>query len=208
LSGANYATEAILPKAWVHRKQDRKNIEDIQRQFGTKKLKTFPFVSTLEHIFYMYGMGYKVIKPLNWIDYNKAQAKELLKSELGWRDYGGKHYESIFTKFYQAHILPQKFGIDKRKAHLSTLINSGQMTREDALMELAQPLYPPQELAADTDYVCKKLGFSLQEFQAYLKAPPRSHQEFASDQSLYNVLDWARTTLLPTGDLENPGKPK
>lgn len=192
LNGANIATEAILPKAWVHRKSDLKNIKSIQKKYGTRPLKSFPQASTFEHIFFMFGLGYKVYKPLNWIEYNKDAAKEELKQQLGWRDYGGKHYESIFTKFYQAHILPTKFHIDKRRAHLSTLINSGQMTREDALRELQKPLYDSQELVADTEYVCKKLGFSREEFEIYLKTPPRSHYEFASDQKLFDVLNWFR----------------
>ena len=195
LSGANIATEAIMPSAWVHRKSDLKNIEDIQKKFGTRKLKSFPRVSTLEHVFFMFGMGYKVLKPLNWIEYNKKAAKELLIKELDWRDYGGKHYESLFTKFYQAHILPTKFNIDKRKAHLSTLINSGQISRAEALEELKKPLYPPQELEADTEYVCKKLGFSRQEFADYLKSSPRSHYEFASDQKLFDFMNWFRQAL-------------
>jgi N-acetyl sugar amidotransferase len=197
LSGANHSTEAIMPKAWVHRKQDLHNIRDIQKKFGTRPIKSFPQVSTFRHVLNMYGLGYKVIKPLNWIDYNKAQAKEVLKNELGWRDYGGKHYESVFTKFYQAYILPTKFGIDKRKAHFSTLINSGQMTRDEALTELAKPLYPSaQELESDFDYVCKKLGFTRREMEDYLKSPARSHYDFASDQKIFDFLNWIRQRIL------------
>ena len=196
LSGANDATEAIMPKSWVHRKSDETNIKSIQSQFGHRKIKTFPYVSTLQHVFYMYGMKYKVHKPLNWIDYNKAAAKEVLKTELGWRDYGGKHYESVFTKFYQAYILPTKFNIDKRKAHLSTLINSGQMTKTEAMAELEKPLYLLKDLEADTDYVCKKLGFTRQEFDNYLKIPPVAHSSYGSDQPIYDVLHWIRENIV------------
>ena len=188
LSGANIATEAIMPKSWVHRKQDLANIKSIQKQFGTRKIKSFPQVSTIEHVCSMYVLGYSVLKPLNKIEYNKKAAKEILIKELGWRDYGGKHYESIFTKFYQAYILPNKFNIDKRKAHLSTLINSNQMTKEEALEELKKPLYNNQDLESDTEYVCKKLGFTRQEFQDYMKAPARSHYEFDSDQWIFDLL--------------------
>ncbi len=197
LSGANIATEAVMPKAWVHRKSDLRNIKDIQKKFGTKKIKSFPQVSTLKHVFFMFGMGYKVLKPLNWISYNKQETKDLLKKELGWRDYGGKHFESLFTKFYQAHILPTKFGIDKRKAHFSTLINSGQMSREEALAALEKPLYSAQELETDTEYVCKKLGFTRQEFAEYLTTAPKSHYDFASDQKVFDVLNWVRQRLMP-----------
>src|SRR5262249_29890026 len=104
--------------------------------------------------------------------------------ELNWRDYGGKHYESIFTKFYQAYILPEKFKIDKRKAHLSTLICSGQITKQEALEELEQPLYPADQLKADKEYVLKKLGLTEREFDVIMKLPPRSHAEFKTDKHL------------------------
>ena len=188
LSGTNFSSEAILPKAWVHRKQDLKNIKDIFKKHGQGKLKTFPQVSTLKHVFLMYGMGYKVIKPLNMIDYNKEKAKTFLMKEIGWRDYGGKHHESIFTKFYQNYILPTKFHVDKRRAHLSTLINSGQITREEALKKLEAPLYDPKELQEDQAYVLKKLNFTPEEFAAYLKAKPVPHLNYESDQFVYELM--------------------
>jgi N-acetyl sugar amidotransferase len=188
LSGANNSTEAVMPKAWVHRKQDLTNILDIHSQFGERKINSFPKVSTLAHVWAMYVQGYKVIKPLNMIDYKKSEVKAKLQSDLGWRDYGGKHYESLFTKFYQAHILPHKFKIDKRKAHLSSLICSRQMSRDEALRELEQPLYNDEQLGLDCEYVCKKLGFSKQEFEHYMVAPPRSHYDYKSDQWVYDLM--------------------
>lgn len=181
LSGANLSTEFVMPKTWVHRKQDLPNIRSIHKKFGARPLRTFPQVSTLSHLWGMFALGYRVHKPLNLIDYNKAEAKKLLQNRLGWRDYGGKHHESLFTKFYQNHILPVKFGIDKRRAHLSSLILSGQITREAALAELQEPLYNSQQLAIDTEYVCKKLGYSAAEMQTYLSAPARPHSDFSSD---------------------------
>lgn len=195
LSGANIVTEAIMPKTWVHRKQDLKNIIDINKKFGERELKTFPMVSTLKHVFFMYGLGYKVIKPLNYINFNKENIKKLLKKEIGWRDYGGKHYESLFTKFYQAYILPQKFNIDKRKAHLSTLINSSQITREDALEKLKQELYSSKELIDDKDFVLKKLNFTEAWFKEYLKRPRIEHSHYKSDQFIYNILNYFRHKL-------------
>lgn len=195
LSGANIATEQVMPKAWVHRKQDITNIRAIHKEFGHVPLKSFPQVSTLSHVFNMYGLGYKVVKPLDMIAFDKAKAKATLISEFGWRDYGGKHYESAFTKFYQAHILPKKFGIDKRRAHLSTLILSGQMTRDQALRELSQPLYDEGQLKTDFEYVCKKLGFTEEELKQYLQAKPRPHREFASDQWVYDFLSFGKKWL-------------
>jgi hypothetical protein len=121
---------------------------------------------------------------LNYVPYNKKEIKEIIKKELDWRDYGGKHYESLFTKFYQAYILPHKFKIDKRKAHLSTLICSGQMTKEEALKELEAPIYPAAELKQDKEYVLKKLGLSESEFEAIMKLPARKHEDFKTDARL------------------------
>jgi N-acetyl sugar amidotransferase len=195
LSGANISTEFIMPKSWVHRKQDLTNILAIHRQFGSVPLKTFPQVSTLKHVLMMEGLGFKVHKPLNLIDYKKTDAKQLLISEFGWRDYGGKHYESQFTKYYQAHILPTKFNVDKRKAHLSTLILSQQISRADALTELQKPLYAESDLKNDTEYVCKKLGFTDVWMAEYLRTPEVPHLAYRSDQWIYDVLLKVKTLL-------------
>jgi len=192
LSGANISTEAVMPKAWVHRKQDLANIRSIQKKFGARRLRTFPQVSTVSHVWGMFVQGYKVLKPLNMMDYRKQDAKAQLIKDFGWRDYGGKHYESVFTKFYQAYILPTKFHVDKRRAHLSTLILSGQMSREEALKELSVPLYSDAEFSADREYVCKKLGFSEEDFTDYLRRPQKSHLEYGSDQFVYNLMATGR----------------
>lgn len=195
LSGANISTEYIMPRSWVHRKQDLTNIKDIQKKHGTLKIKSFPQVSTLNHVISMYLLGYKVYKPLNYIHYNKDNVKSVLAEKLDWRDYGGKHHESIFTKFYQAHILPIKFNIDKRKAHQSTLICSGQISREKALDELKKPLYNPAQLPQDLEFVCKKLEFTPSEMEAYLKSPPVSHFAYKSDQWVYDILSYIQKKL-------------
>jgi len=105
----------------------------------------------------------------------------LLEEKTGWQYYGGKHYESVFTKFYQAYILPEKFGIDKRKVHLSALIRNGEISREEAVAELNQPLYDPEELRRDKEYVLKKLSFDEQEFNALMKQAPVAHDFYKSD---------------------------
>ena len=192
LSGANISTEHIMPRSWVHRKQDLTNIKDIQSKFGKVKIKSFPQVSTLSHVFSMYVLQYKVYKPLNYIDYNKSEVKKFLIEKMGWRDYGGKHHESLFTKFYQAHILPVKFNVDKRKAHLSTLVASKQISRDQALEELKKPIYKAEELGPDFEFVCKKLEFSKDEMDAYLKAAPVSHYAYKSDQWIYDILSWVQ----------------
>jgi N-acetyl sugar amidotransferase len=184
ISGTNIVTEYIMPPSWLYQKMDFSNLKDIHNKYGTKRLKTYPTFDFKKYVYYSAVLKLNPVSILNYVDYNKKEVKEKIKKELDWRDYGGKHYESIFTKFYQAYILPEKFHIDKRKAHLSTLICSGQMTREEALKELQQPLYPGQELKADKEYVLKKLGLTNEEFDAIMHLPIRKHQDFKTDVHL------------------------
>lgn len=160
LSGVNYVTESVLPPSWVHDKRDHIHIRAINKQFGTRPLKKFPlFTSSLKIKSTWHGI--KSVGLLNYFPYIKADVKKTITEQLHWRDYGGKHYESVFTRFYQGYILPVKFGIDKRRAHLSNLICSGQITREEALAELAKPAYAEQQKTTDYDFVLKKFGFTL-----------------------------------------------
>jgi N-acetyl sugar amidotransferase len=184
ISGTNIVTEYIMPNSWLYKKMDFANLKDIHNQFGKVKIRTYPFFDFKKFLYYSAVLKLNPISILDYLDYNKAEAKELIKDKLGWRDYGGKHYESIFTKFFQAYILPEKFKIDKRKAHLSTLICSGQITKEDAIKELEKPLYTPAELRADKEYVIKKLGLTEEEFDNLMQLPVRKHQEFETDTHL------------------------
>jgi N-acetyl sugar amidotransferase len=184
LSGTNAQTESIMPAAWQHFKFDLRNLKAIHRRFGTLPIRRFPTLSVWGMAWNHYVQGAQSVSVLNYLPYRKDEAIRTLKTELNWQYYGGKHYESVFTKFYQAHILPVKFGIDKRRIHLSDLVMNGELTRDEALQQLDAPLYDPLQLEHDRDYVCKKLGFRLDEFEAYLKAPAVSHYEFASDARL------------------------
>jgi N-acetyl sugar amidotransferase len=136
LAGMNIATEQVLPRHWIFNKMNAVNIKDIQSKYGrvpVKELRSFPFLNYSHKKYCESVLKMEVVTPLNFIDYHYDQVKEEIKSKLGWRDYGGKHYESVWTRFYQGFILPYKFNIDKRKAHFSNLIFSGQMTKEEAL---------------------------------------------------------------------------
>jgi N-acetyl sugar amidotransferase len=181
LSGANVVTEAILPRHWYYPKFDIANLRDIHRRYGTLPLRKLPAMGLAQMIYYSAACGITQVKLLDLIRYDKQAAKALLTKQYGWRDYGGKHYESVFTRFYQGYILPRKFNIDKRKAHLSNLICSGQMTRRDALDELARPTYDLQLQKEDKIYVAKKLGFTEDEFEGVLNLRNRGHEEFATD---------------------------
>jgi N-acetyl sugar amidotransferase len=188
LSGENFETEAIMPSSWNWRKSDSTNIKAIHNLYGNLKLKTFPFMGTIKKTIYQYGGVAQSIPVLNYLDYNKENVMKILEDELDWKYYGGKHYESIFTRFYQGYILPKKFNIDKRRAHHSTLINSGQMTREDAIEDLKNEVYPMELQQEDFELVCKKLDFTEDELNEYIKRKPKKHLDYDSDEELYNTI--------------------
>lgn len=191
LSGVNIRTENGMPNLWLWRKQDLVNIKDIHKKFGSVPIKEFPTLSSLSFkIKKMLGWGGKYVEILNNINYSKTEAMKTLATEFNWEYYGGKHYESVFTRFYQAYILPVKFNVDKRKVHLSSLIRSGEITRAEALNELEKPLYEPQELKRDRQYVLKKLGFSETEFDKIMNEKPKSHLEYKSDEWIIQL--WLR----------------
>jgi N-acetyl sugar amidotransferase len=185
LKGYNVVTESVLPMTWNYpRKFDLKNLKAIHKKFGKEKLKTIPKLGIWQRIYYQNILRLTDYSPLNLVDYNKKEIKKYLANELGWVDYGGKHCENIFTRFYQGYILPKKFNIEKRKAHLSTLIFSGQMTKEEALKEISQPAYDLKIMQSDKEYIAKKLDLSLQEFEQYLTQPNISHASFGEDVKL------------------------
>lgn len=181
LRGSNIVTERILPGAWSQGHSDWKYIKSIHKQFGTKPLKTFPYYSLSKWIIYrrIYRIEWPTI--LDFMDYNKSEAMDILQHKLGWIYYGGKHYESIYTRFFQGYILPFKFGFDKRRAHMSTLICSGQMKREQALEEIAKDPYPSEEMKQqDREYVIKKLGLTEAEFDDIMNLPPKKFEDYPS----------------------------
>jgi N-acetyl sugar amidotransferase len=189
LSGLNMATEHGMPRTWLWNKQDWMNIKAIHDQFGSVPLRTFPHV-TRRRWLVMRALRRKpwIADPLERVPYRRDHAAAMLEREFGWREYGGKHHESVFTRFYQAWILPTKFGVDKRRVHLSARIRNGELTRSDALAELEIPIYTPEVLASEREFVLKKLGFGDSEFDAIMAAPPRRHDEFATDKNFLNLL--------------------
>lgn len=186
LSGTNVATEAVLPAHWYFNKGDAENIKSIHRAFGARPLRTYPLFHVWAKKYHINVLGIQQVSILNAVPYVKADAKRTIARELGWRDYGMKHGESIFTRFYQGYILPTKFGIDKRKAHLSNLICSKQLTRDEALRQMSEPAYDPALAVEDRAFVLKKLGLSSSEFDALMRQPPRRHTDFRVERSLYD----------------------
>jgi N-acetyl sugar amidotransferase len=192
LSGHNIVTESILPRHWIFK--DYNNIIDIHNKYGShEKITTFPYFDNKFQQLEAKLKGIRGANPLNFVGYVKEEVKEVIINELGWRDYGGKHYESIFTRFYQGYILPMKFGIDKRKAHLSNLIASGQITKEKAIEELKKPIINSEQFEIDYPFVIKKLGFTQEEFEKYIDAPRVEHEEFDTEQKFLE-----RNTALKT----------
>jgi N-acetyl sugar amidotransferase len=185
LSGDNIVTEAIMPNLWMYDARDLRLLRSIHRRFGTVKLRNYPTINLFQLFYYIYFKKIKYIPILNLFHYVKSEAKQILKDELGWRDYGGKHRESIYTRFFQSYILPKKFNIDKRIAHLSCLIMSGQVSRDEALTELEQPAFSSHEVEEDEIFVTKKLGVTIDEFQELLKESPKSYADYPNNSFIW-----------------------
>ena len=185
LTGANYSTECVRePNEWVYQ-NDLRMIKDIHRKFGTVPLRTLPLCGMFKaHLYYKYIRGMVTYRPLNLIPYTKADAIQTLSEKFGWQPYANKHFESIFTRFYEGYWLIEKFGYDKRKAHFSSLILTGQMTREEALEELRKPAYDPKLAQEDLDYVSKKLGLSREEFISLMNVDNKTYRDYKNQASL------------------------
>ncbi|MCW3077772.1 MAG: N-acetyl sugar amidotransferase [Bacteroidetes bacterium] len=181
INGNNISSEGILPETWYFPdKLDIVNLTEIHKRFGTRKLKNFPKLGLTQQFINARLYSMYSVPPLNLMDYDKNEAKKILTEEFGWRDYGGKHYESIFTRFYQGYILPKKFNVDKRKAHLSSLVASHTITREEAIEELKKPTYDPALQKEDYEYALKKFGISKEEFEKYMHEKPVEHKFYGS----------------------------
>jgi len=189
ISGSNFATESILPVSWGYEAMDATHVKAIHSRFGSRSRGDFPVISFFNH-FVKYPMILKmeVLAPLNYIPYSKEDAIRILEKDYGWRYYGGKHYESRWTRFFQAYYLPYKFGYDKRKAHLSSLVLSGQLSRERALEALKVPLYDEKLLIEDKAFIAKKLGFSLEQLEDLINQPLHHYSEFPNHQRKKQIL--------------------
>jgi N-acetyl sugar amidotransferase len=200
ISGNNVVTETILPKAWYFQhKFDLANLKAIHKAYGTKKVKNYPSYGKWQQFYYSKIKGIQFIRVLNYIPYIKKDVMKIIQNELGWRDYGGKHYESVFTRFYQGYILPKKFNIDKRKAHLSSLVVSGQMSRNEALEEISKNSYTEEMQESDKQFFIKKFGFTEEEFENIMNQPVVQHENFPMEKSLYQDYPFLKI-FKPLGD--------
>ena len=188
INGSNLVTEGILP-IQGGRNIDYRLLKDIHNKFGNKALKTYPSINIFNFAYKILIKKIKHIPILNYIDFNKEEAIKLLEEKYQWKRYGGKHYESIFTRFFQGYLLPNKYNYDKRKAHLSTMIMSNQISREEALNELNQNPYPDQNLLKeDLAFFLKKFDFSQKEFESIMKEKPKDAKDFKSYESMFEKL--------------------
>jgi len=184
LSGTNYLTEHGMPKSWSWQKLDIGNLRSIHKRWGSVKLKKYPTLPGSLWWIAATKIGFSGYfeEPLNMINYRKESAMKKLSEVFDWEYYGGKHYESVFTKFYQGYILPKKFNIDKRKMHLSAQIRIGEINREEALKELKNSPYDESELRRDRAFFLKKLGLEPEEFDWIMSQKPVEHTEYYSDR--------------------------
>ena len=193
ISGGNIATEGVWPTAWHHSAMDAINLHSIHKRFGQRKLNQYKTISFWQYfIYYPFIKKMSVMRPLDLMPYDKGDALQRLVDEVGYKPYGRKHGESRFTKFFQNYYLPTKFGYDKRKPHLSSLILSGQMTRDEALAELEKPLYESAELAEDMEYIAKKLRLSADELSHLVTDPGPEFSEFKNWDKRYAMLTRAK----------------
>ena len=197
LSGGNIATEGIFPETWhVGSAMDSINLKAIHRRFGKKQLRSYRTISFYDYyVWFPLVKKMRTVRPLNYMPFNKQMAIRELQERIGWCSYGRKHGESLFTKVFQNDYLPRKFGFDKRLPHYSSLIVSGQLTREEALEKLREPLYSSDELEIDLDYVCKKLRITREEYEGFIKGRSSEYADYPNWLYYYQVLKWVQRTV-------------
>lgn len=189
LTGANYSTECIRnPMQWMYFQSDVRQIRDIHKQFGERPLRSYPLTPILRHKLWLpYVRGIKVLRPLNSMPYIKNDAKQMLEDRFSWKPYPQKHFESRFTQFYESYWLPQRFGYDVRKVQFSSLIVTEQMTRDEALMELAKPPFDEGSIDQDLEFVANKLDLSVEELSSYMELPRRTYRDFKNQREIYRI---------------------
>lgn len=182
ISGMNFRNEGMLPPSWARGYLDWRYIRSVHKKFGKQSLKSFPHLTITKFLYYNLVKKIRSISILNYVDFNKQEAMQLIQEKLDWKNYGGKHYESIYTRFYQSYILPNKFNIDKRKAHLTCLlVSTGEVSRAEALDLLKQPPASHKLIEEDKEYAIKKLGITEKEFEEIMQLPQKSIYDYPNN---------------------------
>jgi N-acetyl sugar amidotransferase len=189
LNGGNYSTECVRePLEWAYHASDLTHLKDIHQRFGTRPLTSLPTADIFTYkIYYRYFKGVRVVRPLNYVPFIKEEAITFLVENFGWQRYAHKHYESRFTRFFEGYWQPTKFGFDKRRAHFSSLILTGQMARDDALETISRTAYDPALIAQDIEFVANKLDISVDELMSLLHGPKRQHSDYKTSSSLIGL---------------------
>lgn len=189
LNGGNISTECIRnPMEFFYYGTDMVHVRDLLNKFGTVPMSTFPFSSIYRHKIYLrYFRRVKVVRPLNYRPYCKSDAVKLLQQQYSWKPYPQKHFESRFTKYYESYWLPTRFGFDPRRVQFSSLILTGQMTRDEALERLKQPAYDPTKITEESEYIAKKLAISIQELNHYYSMPKKFYWDYKNQEAIFNL---------------------
>jgi len=193
LNGGNIATECVLYPLCYYYYADMSLVKDVLAKHGTVKMLSYPFTSPFyRKIFLPYFRGVKMFKPLNYMPYNKKDAMDLLHKEYGWKYYAQKHFESRFTRFFEGYWLPTRFGFDVRRVQFSSLILTGQMTRDEALTELEKPPYDPATIEQEFNYIATKLGISADELHGYHEMPKKFYWDYRNQRRFF---EWGEKIL-------------
>ena len=189
VTGGNYSTECVRnPKEWMYYQSDSMQLRDIYKQHGDAPLKTYPITNILWHKFYLpYFKGIKLHRILDFLPYDKELATQFLVDNYGFERYPQKHFESRFTRFYESYWLTEKFGYDTRKVQFSSLILTGQMSREEALIKLERPAYDPKTVHLEFEYIASKLDMSREELVGCFEIPNKTYKDYANQEQLYEL---------------------
>lgn len=191
VSGGNFATEGILPKFWHYDAKDKRYLKAIHKKFGNGRIKKFPTFGFMTEMYHKLIKKVKIVYLLNYVPYEKEEAMAFLKKELDWKYYGGKHYESKYTAFIQSYYLMKKFNIDYRRANYASLVCTGVISKEDALKDLETLPYNMEKVVKEKAYIAKKLGISIEEFDAIIDAPPKWYTDYPNNEAklafIYNT---------------------
>jgi len=184
ISAESFREEGVVPHSWGYK--DARYIRSVHKKYGKVPLKTFPNLYISSYLYFTFIRRIKFVPILNYVKYSKENAKKILKRELDWQDYGGHHYESIYTRFYQSYLAPVKFYQDRRKVRYSALIRTGKMTRKKALIKIKELLYSAEKIQKDKEHICNKLGISLEEFEEIIAQKTRTFLDFSTYYPLIN----------------------
>jgi N-acetyl sugar amidotransferase len=184
--GNDFRTEGKQPIEWAY--CDGKMVKAIHRRFGKKRMVTFPNLSLLKFVRYSILHGIKLIRPFNYIDYRKSDARELLQKNFGWEYYGGHHHECIFTRFVAGYLIPTKFKVDQRLVSLSALARSGEITRQEAIDIMQEPPYEKDDVEKDVEFVMKRFNLTRDEFENIMASPPKCYLDYPSYYQIFNKM--------------------